>query len=220
MRKLFIAILLFYTGMTRAQQALAEYDFSGMMGTPERTYLATFYDDHIRFDVKVPEKNWTATAMTDNYERQKFLRLLSCKKSPTYRDIVIKEYLASVKDLWGEDYFHQKHHDYMELYDGYLYNLIHDGEELGDEIPKSHVSIWNEIEEMEQAEKREIELAKKKARDEKARQEVGTLLMAAIMARMLGGFLGGNSFDGVYYNGMRFNNEAEMEDYKTRNGYK
>lgn len=216
MRKLFIVILLFCTAMSWAQQALAEYDFSGLMKAPERTYLATFYDDHIRFDVKVPEKNWTATAITDNFERQKFLRLLSCKKNPNFRNNVLRDYLSYIKEDWGNSLFHEKHHDYMELYEGYMdYILMCDYKET---LPVGHTVISDEIWEMEQAEIREIELAKKRARDEKAKQEAGTVLMAAIMARMLGGFLGaGNGYE---FNGQRFNNEAEMEDYKNNNGYK
>ena len=216
MRKLFIAILLFYTGMTRAQQALAEYDFSGMMGPPERTYLATFYDDHVRFDVSIPEKNWTLTAITDDYERQMFIRLLNCTRNLEYRKEVLKDYLDSFDYLWRNPKYHKQHKEYFEVNEGFMEEFMDNA--MSYHTPKSYLTIWNELQEMEQAEKREIESARKKARDERAKEEVGTVLMAAIMARMLGGFLGGGNGD--EFNGQRFNNEAEMEDYKTRNGYK
>ena len=216
MRKLFFAIFMFCSGMTWSQQALAEYDFSGMMSVPERTYLATFYDDHVRFDVRIPEKNWTLTAITDDYERQMFIRLLNCTKNLEYRKEVLKDYLDSFDYLWRNSKYHKQHKEYFEVNEGFMEEFMDNA--MSYHTPKSYLTIWNELQEMEQAEKREIESARKRARDERAKEAVGTALMNAIMARMLGGFLGGGN--GYEFNGQRFNNEAEMEDYKNNNGYK
>lgn len=212
MRKALFTILVLFTGMISAQP-LAQYDFSGLMDAPKMTYLATFYKDKIRFDVKIPERNWTLTAITDDYERKMFIRLLNCKKNLDYRNVVLKDYLDSFDYLWRNPKYHKEHNDYFEVYEGFLLEQI--DEVICHNTSKPYHAIWNELKEMEQAEKREIELAKKKAKDEKAKQQLGETLMVAIMARMLGGFLGGgNRSNGIDAYGLHFNDEVELRSYE------
>ena len=193
MRKALFTILVLFTGMISAQP-LAQYDFSGLMDAPKMTYLATFYKDKIRFDVKIPERNWTLTAITDDYERKMFIRLLNCKKNLDYRNVVLKDYLDSFDYLWRNPKYHKEHNDYFEVEEGYMEELMDNA--MSYHTPKSYLAIWNELEEMEQAEKKEIEMAKQKETDEKMKRQIGETLMVTIMMRMLGGFMSGGSDDG------------------------
>lgn len=193
MRKVLFTILVLFTGMISAQP-LAQYDFSELMDAPKMTYLATFYKDKIRFDVKIPERNWTLTAITDDYERKMFIRLLNCKKNLDYRNVVLKDYLDSFDYLWRNPKYHKEHNDYFEVEEGYMEELMDNA--MSYHTPKSYLAIWNELEEMEQAEKKEIEMAKQKETDEKMKRHIGETLMVAIMMRMLGGFMSSGSDDG------------------------
>lgn len=182
------------TGRAIQEHMPGIYDFSGLMEAPKKTYQVTFYDDHIRFDVKISERDWTLTAITDDYERKMFIRLLNCTKNLEYRDVVLKDYLDSFDYLWRNPKYHKQHNDYFEVKEGYLEEMIDNV--ICHNTSKPYHAIWNELQEMKQAEKKEIELVQKKVKDEKARQQVDTVLMAATMAQMYGKILGNNQNGG------------------------
>lgn len=182
--------------MTQIKQSQIpiKYDFSGLMKTPEKTYLVAFYEDRIRFDVKIPERNWTLTAITDDYERKMFIRLLNCRKNLNYRNVVLKDYLSSFEYLWRNPKYHKQHKDYFEVNEGFMEEFMDNA--MCYHTPKSYLTVWKELEEMEQVEKKENELAKKRAGGEKAKLQFDTVMMAAITARMHGRCLRGSSNGG------------------------
>ena len=69
--------------------------------------------------------------------------------------------------------------------------------------------------------KKRIMAQQKAEAQKKAKLQAEQLLYSALMARILSNFLSPNSSGTQYqYNGLYFNNQADMEDYKNANGLK
>ena len=73
----------------------------------------------------------------------------------------------------------------------------------------------------QEEDKKRIMTQQKAEAQKKAKLQAEQLLYSALMARILSNFLSPSSSGTQYqYNGLYFNNQADMEDYKNANGLK